>query len=169
MRPHRRQPTRLPHPWDSPGKNTGVGCHFLLQCMKVKSLSHVWLLATPWTAAHQAPPSTGFSGQEDWGGVPLPPLSGLLGKGKPMLSVTLSAVNYMKNVIFLTFLSCLLFYNLVFYLGFLKMLTFKTTVNLAWTFSSGRLTLHDTRKGVGENRPHYGITYSTFIQHLVSI
>ena len=34
---HRRQPTRLPHPWDSPGKNTGVGCHFLLQCMKVKS------------------------------------------------------------------------------------------------------------------------------------
>ena len=39
MRPHRRQPTRLPHPWDSPGKNTGVGCHFLLQCMKVKSES----------------------------------------------------------------------------------------------------------------------------------
>ena len=34
---HRRQPTRLPHPWDSPGKNTGVGCHFLLQCRKVKS------------------------------------------------------------------------------------------------------------------------------------
>ena len=37
VRPHRWQPTRLPHPWDSPGKNTGVGCHFLLQCMKVKS------------------------------------------------------------------------------------------------------------------------------------
>ena len=36
-RPHRWQPTRLPRPWDSPGKNTGVGCHFLLQCMKVKS------------------------------------------------------------------------------------------------------------------------------------
>ena len=35
--PHRQKPTRLPHPWDSPGKNTGVGCHFLLQCMKVKS------------------------------------------------------------------------------------------------------------------------------------
>ena len=61
--PHRRQPTRLPHPWDSPGKNTGVSCHFLLQCMKVKvkSLSHVQLLATPWTAAYQAPPSMGFS------------------------------------------------------------------------------------------------------------
>ena len=39
--PHRRQPTRLPHPWDSPGKNTVVGCHFLLQCMKVKSKSKV--------------------------------------------------------------------------------------------------------------------------------
>ena len=39
--PHRRQPTRLPHPWDSPGKNTGVGCHFLLQCMKGRSESEV--------------------------------------------------------------------------------------------------------------------------------
>ena len=37
VQPHRRKPTRLPHPWDSPGKNTGVGCHFLFQCMKVKS------------------------------------------------------------------------------------------------------------------------------------
>ena len=41
MRPHRWQPTRICHPWDSPGKNTGVGCHFLLQCMKVKSKSEV--------------------------------------------------------------------------------------------------------------------------------
>ena len=41
VRPHRRQPTRLPHPWDSPGKNTGVGCHFLFQCVKVKSESEV--------------------------------------------------------------------------------------------------------------------------------
>ena len=41
MLPHRQPPTRLPHPWDSPGKNTGVGCHFLLQCMKVKSESEV--------------------------------------------------------------------------------------------------------------------------------
>ena len=39
VRPHRWKPTGLPHPWDSPGKNTGVGCHFLLQCMKVKSES----------------------------------------------------------------------------------------------------------------------------------
>ena len=78
---HRRQPTRLPRPWDSPGKNTGVGCHFLLQCMKVKvkSLSCVRPLATSWTAAYQAPPSMGFARQEYWSGLPLPsPISMLL-------------------------------------------------------------------------------------------
>ena len=42
VRPHRQQSTRLHHPWDSPGKNTGVGCHFLLQCMKVKSEKWKW-------------------------------------------------------------------------------------------------------------------------------
>ena len=124
VRPHRWQSIRLCHPWDSPGKNTGLGCHFLLQCtkvksesedarsystpsdpmdssppgspipgilqartlewvaisfsnawkwkVKVKSLSRFWLLATPWTAAHQGPPSMGFSRQEYWSGVPLP-------------------------------------------------------------------------------------------------
>ena len=41
VQPQRWQPIRLPRPWDSPGKNTGVGCHFLLQCMKVKSESEV--------------------------------------------------------------------------------------------------------------------------------
>ena len=41
VQPHRQQPTRLSHPWDSPDKNTGVGCHFLLQCMKVKNESEV--------------------------------------------------------------------------------------------------------------------------------
>ena len=114
VRPHSRQPIGLHRPWDSPGKNTGVGCHFLLQCMKVKSESEVtqssptlsdpmdcslsgssvhgsfqarvlewgaivWslllllllsrvngvrLCVTPQTAAHQAPPSLGFSRQE---------------------------------------------------------------------------------------------------------
>ena len=76
--PHRRQPTRLHCPWESLGKNTGVGCHFLLQCMKVKSESEVAqscpTLAIPWTAAHQAPPSMGFSRQEYWSGVTLPSL-----------------------------------------------------------------------------------------------
>ena len=76
VQPHRRQPTRLPRPWDSPGKNNGVGCHFLLQCMKVKSESEVAqscpTLSAPWTAAHQAPPSLGFSRQEYRSEVPLP-------------------------------------------------------------------------------------------------
>ena len=76
VRPHRRQPTRLPRPWDSPGKDTGVGCHFLLQCMKSEkwkwSRSVVSDSATPWTAAHQAPPSMGFSRQQYRSGVPLP-------------------------------------------------------------------------------------------------
>ena len=76
VRPHRRQPTRLLRPWDSPGKNTGVGCHFLFQCVKVKSESEVAqsrpTLSDPWTAAYQAPPSMGFSRQEYWSGVPLP-------------------------------------------------------------------------------------------------
>ena len=72
VRPHGRQPTRLPRPWDSPGKNTGVGCHFLLQRMKVKVLSRVRLRVTRQTAAHQAPTSMGFSRQEYRSGVPLP-------------------------------------------------------------------------------------------------
>ena len=68
VQPHRQQPTRLPRPWDSPGKNTGVGCPFLLQCIKVKSESEVAqscpTLSDPMTAAYQAPPSMGFSRQE---------------------------------------------------------------------------------------------------------
>ena len=124
VQPHRWQPTRLPRPWDSPGKNTGAVWHYLLQCMKVKSesevpqscptlcdpvdgsppgspvpgilqartlewvaisfsnawkwkvkvksLSHVRLLAIPGTAAHQAPLSMGFSRPAYWSRVPLP-------------------------------------------------------------------------------------------------
>ena len=134
VQPQRQQPSRLPRPWDSPGKNTGVGCHCLLQCMKVKSesevaqscltlcdpidgcpagfpvpgilqartlewvaisfsnawkwkvkvnsLSRVRLLATPWTAAHQAPLSMGFSRQEYWSGVPLPSPLKIICRGK---------------------------------------------------------------------------------------
>ena len=48
VRPRRRRPIRLPRPWDSPGKNTGVGCHFLLQGVKVK-VKLCLTLATPWT------------------------------------------------------------------------------------------------------------------------
>ena len=76
--PHRRQPTRLPHPWDSPGKNTGVGCHFLLQCIKVKSESEVaQSCPTPLDPMDCSPPGSStlrFSRQEYWSGVPLPSL-----------------------------------------------------------------------------------------------
>ena len=69
-------PPGSPRPWDSPGKNTGVGCQFLLQCMKGKSESEVSqsvrVFMTPWTAAYQAPLSIGFSRQEYWSGVPSP-------------------------------------------------------------------------------------------------
>ena len=80
---HRRQPTRLPHPWGSPGKSTEVGCRFLLLCMKVKSeseVSRVWLFATPWTAAYQAPPSMGFSRLRvlEWGAIAFSKTSFLL-------------------------------------------------------------------------------------------
>ena len=76
LRPHRRKPTRLPCPWDSPAKDTGVIAIAFSNAwkwkVKGKSLSHVRLVATPWTAAYQAPPSMGFSREEYWSGVPLP-------------------------------------------------------------------------------------------------
>ena len=70
--PHRWQPTRLLSPWDSPGKNAGVGCHCLLQCMRACSVASVRLCTSLWTAAHQASMTTGFSRQEYWNGVPFP-------------------------------------------------------------------------------------------------
>ena len=75
VRPHRRKPARLPRPWDSPGKNTGVGCHFLLQCMKMKSerkVSQSCLTLSEPMDPYQAPLSMGFSRQEYWSVVPLP-------------------------------------------------------------------------------------------------
>ena len=67
----RQQPTRLPHLWDSPGRNTGMGCYFLLQCMKVKNESEAaqscLTLSDPMDCiAYQAPPSMGFLRQEYW-------------------------------------------------------------------------------------------------------
>ena len=72
----RQQPTSLPRPWDSPGKNTGVGCPFLLQCMKVKNESEVTQScptpSDPMDCSLQAPPPMGFFRQEHWSGLPLP-------------------------------------------------------------------------------------------------
>ena len=56
VQPHRRQPMRLSRPWDSPGKNTGVGCHFLLQCMKVKSESEVASVVSDSVRPHRGQP-----------------------------------------------------------------------------------------------------------------
>ena len=76
VRPYRWQPTRLPRPWDAQGKNTGVGCHFLLQCMKVKSESEVaqscLTLSDPTDCSLPGSSVHGFSRQEYWSGVPLP-------------------------------------------------------------------------------------------------
>ena len=74
--PHRWQPTRLCRPWDSLGKNTGVGCHFLLQCMKVKSESEVAqscpTLSDPMDCSPPGSSIHGIFRQEYWSGVPLP-------------------------------------------------------------------------------------------------
>ena len=76
VRPHKWKPTKLPRPWDSPGKNTRVGCHFLLQCMKVKSESEVAqlcpTLSDPMDCSLSGSSIHGFSRQEYWSGVPLP-------------------------------------------------------------------------------------------------
>ena len=63
VQPYRRQPTRLLRPWDSPGKSTGVGCHFLLQCMKMKSESEVaQLCPTPSDPMDCSPPGSSVHG-----------------------------------------------------------------------------------------------------------
>ena len=83
MLPHRRQLTRLPHPWDLPVKNTGVGCHFLLQCMKVKSEREVaQSCPTPSDPMDCSPPGSSAHGifqarVLEWGAIaftyPIPP------------------------------------------------------------------------------------------------
>ena len=84
MRPHRRLPTRLPCPWDYPGKNTGVGCHFLLQCIKVKSESEVaqscLTLSDLIDCSLPGSSAVGFSRQEYWSRLPLPSPNLLLHK-----------------------------------------------------------------------------------------
>ena len=81
VRPHRRQPTRLPVSGILQARTLEwVAISFSSAWkwkVKVKSISRVRLLATPWTTAYQAPPSMGFSRQEYWNGVPLPSLTGV--------------------------------------------------------------------------------------------
>ena len=72
LRPQRRQPTRLLRPWDSPGENTGVGCHFLLQCMTVKSESEVAQLCPTLSDPMDCSLPGSSVHQEYWSWVPLP-------------------------------------------------------------------------------------------------
>ena len=84
---HGLQPTRLPRPWNSPGKNTGVGCHFLLQCMKVKSESEVAQSCPTLRDPMDCSASLGFSRQEDWSGAPSPSRMGCSPAGSPVPGV----------------------------------------------------------------------------------
>ena len=76
VRPHGLRPTRLCYPWDTPGKNTGVGCHFLLQCIKVKSESEVAqscpTLSDPMDCSLLGSSVHGIFQARVWSGVPLP-------------------------------------------------------------------------------------------------
>ena len=87
-------PTRLLCLWDSSGKNTGVGCHCLLKCMKGKSESEVaqscQLLVTPWTSAYQAPLSMAFPRQKYWSGLPFPSPGNLPDPGIELMSPVLA-------------------------------------------------------------------------------
>ena len=123
--PHRRQPTRRPRPWDSPGKNTGVGCHFLLQCMKVKSEKwkvKSWLtLSDPMDCSPPGSSVHGIFQVRVLGGVPVPSLLAIM-KNKqrnPKVSNThkkISTVHYGKLYHINTFLfHPLLFFSLSFY------------------------------------------------------
>ena len=108
VRPHRRQPTRLPHPWDSQARTLEwVAISFANAWkwkVKVKSLSRIRLLATPWTAAHQAPPSMGFSRQEYWSGVPSPSPSKELASFNFKVEITVhSDFGVQENKIYLCF------------------------------------------------------------------
>ena len=85
VRPHRQQPTRLLCPWDSSGKNTGVGCHFLLQCMKVKSESEVSqscpTLCDPMDRSLPGSSVHGIVQARIWSGLPFPSPGDLTGPG----------------------------------------------------------------------------------------
>ena len=105
VRPHRWQPTRLRCLWDSPGNDTGEGCHFLLQCMKVKSENEVTQscpsLCNPMDCSLQAPLSMGFSRQEYWSGLLLPsPITNLDSIFKSRDITLLTKVHLVKAMVF---------------------------------------------------------------------
>ena len=74
--------------------------------VKVKLPSHIWLLATPWTAAYQAPPSMGFSRQEYWSGMPLPSLWKLLSLQIFFLIIKVVFASHLCNIYTLAYFCC---------------------------------------------------------------
>ena len=110
--PQRRQPTRLPCPWDSPRDIAISFSNAWKGKVKGKSLSCVRLLATPWAAAYQAPSSMGLSRQEYWSGVPLPSPLRLLEKEKKSSYKSLTLHKWKRNKIKRWSARCLiLFYS----------------------------------------------------------
>ena len=111
--PHRRQPTRLLCPWDSPGKNTGVGCHFLLQCMKAKSKSEVAQScpthSDPMDCSLPGSSIHGIFRQEYWSRVPLPSDGQLGCSSLFLLEIVLQCFIYNSNLSYMvmSIFSCL--------------------------------------------------------------
>ena len=103
VRPHRQQPTRLPCPWDSPGKNTGVGCHFLLQCMNVKSESEVaqscLTLSDPMDCSLPGSSVHGIFQARvlEWGAIAFSPLTPLNCKKKKERERDISETHFLYN------------------------------------------------------------------------
>ena len=102
VQPHRRQPNRLPRPWDSPGRNTGVGCHCLLQCMEVQSESEVAqscpTLSDPMDCS---PPGSSVHGifqarVLEWGAIPFSDCIATKTKENNLLYYTIKKTKYLK-------------------------------------------------------------------------
>ena len=123
VRPHRRQPTRLLHPWDSPDKNNGVGRRFLLQCMKVKRESEV-TQSCPTLSDPMDCSLPGFSMQEYWSGVPLP---------SPELSLSTAFIVFHRFWVVVSSFSFIFMHILI---------AFFISSVICWLFSSVLFSLH---------------------------
>ena len=105
VQPHRWQPTRLSRPWDSPGKNTGVGCHFLLQCMKVKSESEViQSYPTPRNPMDCSPPGSSIHGifqarVLEWGAIAFSEIEWISPFFSKFLNLFLIGENLLYNIV----------------------------------------------------------------------
>ena len=106
VRPHRRQPTRLRHPWDPPGKDTGVGCHFLLQCRKVKSESDIaQSCPTPRDPMDYSPPGSSIHGifqarVLEWGAIAFSNVTSIIPDTKDLYLLTFLSLLVISKKLF---------------------------------------------------------------------